>query len=85
MNQLEKIHDDGKGNLSQMRVMCSLALLTGCGSILIQLFTACAVVLFTAKGMEQFSHIEWMQPIALIGIAMGGKSAQKQIEKDGKG
>jgi hypothetical protein len=80
MNQLEKIHEDGQGNLSWMRVACSFALLTGVLAIFIQLFIACAVVVFTAKGMEELAHIEWMQPIALIGIAMTGKTAQKQIE-----
>ena len=63
MNRLEKIHDDSHGNLSWMRVACSVALLTGVLAIFIQL-----------------AHIEWMQPIALIGIAMTGKTAQKKIE-----
>jgi hypothetical protein len=85
MNQLEKIHNDGKGNLSWMRVACSVALLTGVLAIFIQLLTACSVVFFTAKGMEELTHIEWMQPIALIGLSFTGKAAQKQIEKDGKG
>jgi len=57
MNQLEKIHDDGKGNLSWMRVACSVALLTGVLAIFIQLLTACSVVFFTAKGMEELTHI----------------------------
>lgn len=80
MNRLEKIHEDAHGNLSWMRVACSFALLTGVLAIFIQLLTACAVVFFTAKGMEELQHVEWMQPIALIGVALTGKTAQKQIE-----
>jgi hypothetical protein len=80
MNRLEKIHEDGHGNLSWMRVACSVALLTGVLALFIQLFTACAVVFFTAKGMEELQHVEWMQPIALIGISLTGKTAQKKIE-----
>jgi hypothetical protein len=84
MNRLEEMHRDNHGNLSWMRVACTVALLTGVLAIFIQLFIACAVVFFTSKGMEELAHIEWMQPIALIGLSFTGKAAQKKIE-GGKG
>lgn len=79
---IAQIHQDSKGNLSWMRVACSAALLTGCWAIVIQLLIACVVVFFTDKGMEELTHIEWMQPVALIGVALAGKVGQKQIEKE---
>jgi hypothetical protein len=84
MTYLEKVHQDSNGQLSWMRVACSVALLTGVLAIFIQLGISCAVIFCTDKGMEELQHVEWMQPIALIGIAMTGKTAQKKIETDGK-
>ena len=77
-----QIHQDGKGNLSWMRVACSIALLTGCWAIVIQLYTVCAVVFFTVKVMEELTDIERIQPVALFGVALAGKVGQKQIEKE---
>lgn len=68
------------GEISWMRVGCSAALLTGCFAILIQLFLA-VVVSIAKQDLSELSHIEWMQPIALITAALAGKAGQKQIEK----
>ena len=71
---------DKDGELSWMRVGCSAALLTGCFAILIQLFLA-VVVSIAKQDLSELSHIEWMQPITLIGVALTGKVAQKREEK----
>jgi hypothetical protein len=78
---LIKIHSDGNEQISWIRVGCSLVLITALFLLVAQLFLAMAVILFTDKGMEELAHIEWMQPIAMIGIALAGKVAQKREEK----
>jgi len=67
------------GELSWMRVGCSIALLTGSFAILIQLFLA-VVVSIARQDLSELAHIEWMQPITLIGVALTGKVAQKREE-----
>jgi len=67
------------GELSLMRVGCSIALLTGSFAILIQLFLA-VVVSISRQDLSELAHIEWMQPITLIGVALTGKVAQKKQE-----
>jgi hypothetical protein len=78
---LIKIHSDGNEQISWIRVGCSLILITALFLLVAQLLLAMAVILFTDKGMEELAHIEWMQPIAMIGIALTGKVAQKREEK----
>jgi hypothetical protein len=78
---LKEVLKDDKGFPSWVRVACSVVVLTGCFAIILQLLLAIAVILFTSKGMEELAHIEWLQPITLIGIGLTGKVAQKQIEK----
>ena len=82
LNKLTEIHQEANGQLSWMRVACSLALLTGCYAIVIQLLLAVVVAIIT-RDLSQLSHIEWMQPIALIGVALTGKVAQKKTEING--
>jgi hypothetical protein len=41
------------------------------------------VVAIITRDLSQLSHIEWMQPIALIGVALTGKVAQKKTETNG--
>lgn len=67
------------GEISWMRVGCSIALLTGSFAILIQLFLA-VVVSISRQDLSELAHIEWMQPITLIGVALTGKVAQKREE-----
>jgi hypothetical protein len=67
------------GEISWMRVGCSIALLTGSFAILIQLFLA-VVVSIARQDLSELAHIEWMQPITLIGVALTGKVAQKREE-----
>lgn len=67
------------GEISWMRVGCSIALLTGSFAILIQLFLA-VVVSIARQDLSELAHIEWMQPITLIGVALTGKVAQKKQE-----
>lgn len=67
------------GELSWMRVGCSIALLTGSFAILIQLFLA-VVVSISRQDLSELAHIEWMQPITLIGVALTGKAVQKKQE-----
>ena len=77
---LIKIHTDGiGGQISWMRIGCSIALLTGSFAILIQLFLA-VVVSIARQDLSELAHIEWMQPITLIGVALTGKVAQKREE-----
>lgn len=77
---LIKIHTDGiGGQVSWMRVGCSIALLTGSFSILIQLFLA-VVVSIAKEDLSELAHVEWMQPITLIGVALTGKVVQKRDE-----
>ena len=77
---LIKIHTDGiGGQISWMRIGCSIALLTGSFAILIQLFLA-VVVSIARQDLSELAHIEWMQPITLIGVALTGKVAQKKQE-----
>lgn len=71
---------DKDGELSWMRAGCSVALITGCFAILIQLFLA-VVVSIAKQDLSQLSHVEWLQPITLIGVALTGKVAQKKQEK----
>tara|TARA_R110000868_G_scaffold261078_1_gene519178 strand:- start:32 stop:310 length:279 start_codon:yes stop_codon:yes gene_type:complete len=78
---LIKTHSDGDGELSWTRVGCSIILLTGVFLLVVQLLLAVVVILLTSKGMEELAHIEWMQPISLIGVALAGKVTQKKIEK----
>jgi hypothetical protein len=68
------------GEISWMRVGCSIALLTGSFAIHIQLFLA-VVVSIARQDLSELAHIEWMQPISLILGAMGWKASQKHIEK----
>jgi len=75
---LIETHSDN-GDLSWMRVGCSIALLTGSFAILIQLFLA-VVVSIARQDLSELAHIEWMQPITLIGVALTGKVAQKREE-----
>jgi len=82
MKSLLEIHQEANGQLSWMRIACSLALLTGCYAIVIQLLLAVVVAIITSD-LSQLSYIEWMQPITLIGVALTGKAAQKKIETNG--
>lgn len=83
MIDLIKIHSDDNGQLSWMRAACSVALLTGCVSILLQLLLA-IIFCIVHDDLSVLENIEWMQPIALIGIALTGKVAQKQTEIEKK-
>jgi len=56
-----------------MRIACTAILLTGVYAILIQLAMCDSV--------HELTHVEWMQPITLIGTALAGKVGQKQVEK----
>lgn len=71
---LVQTHCDNNGNMSWMRVACSMILLTGVLSI--------AVQLGMCKDVEDLHYIEWMQPVTLIGVALTGKTAQKKLEKE---
>jgi hypothetical protein len=71
---LKDAHKDDKGLPSWLRVACSIIILTGCLSILLQL-------LMCGNNTALYKNIEWIQPITLIGIGLTGKVAQKQIEK----
>jgi hypothetical protein len=82
LNKLIEVHQDGTGQLSWMRFGCSLALVTGCLAIIIQLLCA-VVVSIIVKDLGQLSNIEWMQPITLIGVALTGKAVQKKTETNG--
>jgi hypothetical protein len=78
---IEEIIDIHKehGQLSWMRALCSIVILTGCTAILLQLLL---VIIFCIvyKDLSVLQHVEWMQPITLIGIALTGKAVQKKIE-----
>ena len=76
---LVQTHCDNDGNMSWMRVGCSVLPLTGCSSILIQLLLAVVVCIINGN-LSELSNIEWMQPVSLMGIALTGKVVQKQTE-----
>jgi len=38
------------------------------------------VVSIARQDLSELAHIEWMQPITLIGVALTGKVAQKKQE-----
>ena len=71
---LVQTHCDNNGNMSWMRVACSVILLTGVLTIIVQLAMC--------RNVEDLHYIEWMQPVTLIGVALTGKTAQKKLEKE---